>query len=631
MSVSGRVLGFLALLAPALAGAQEPALKESVGVSLVQIEVTVWPKDAGSDACLGLGKDDFELEIGGKPRPIYSVDAVGLEDEVYTVPGQSEDAPTPGGMSVVLLFDLRHLDWFFQHFSACPHGLGLAFQEARRYLEQEFRDGDRLLLVTLGAWPVLHEGWVRTREDGLRALERLEKNRQLVRDVGKGHVQHGGWITALESLFLAMGQYPGRKDVIWLVEDFWHDDVAMRIFELAGRAQANGVVMSAVDLLSSCRSIQGPPCVPSGGLACTDWSKPVGLNPFSRDTGGTFFRDESILRAVAALRAGRKCRYLVAFAAGSMGGKRQQRMTLRLRGDHRDVSLAAPSAYEAPAWAPTAKEREEALFLLPRFGRGLAADAAIWPYRASAKKRKDKGEKWDVFAVARLEHTENEGWPDELTEITVSVLLHSDSRVYGSYKKQIVGEELAALRAPGGSRLLLFPLEKVPPGETTLEVTVTSNVPGIAANVRKEEAIPVLPGPGEAGPWLLSDQLVRWGDRVIMAPSLDDDVTRGERAWMVARACRPKGGGSASYQGELLSSSRATVVPVRLSWLPDPDSNQRACGWLFGAVAPDLAPDLWTFDPPVAMASPAKGNDLEFTVEGGTGGTDGVSPEGMPR
>lgn len=627
MSVPGRrLLGSLALLASPLAWAQEPALKESVGVSLVQLEVTAWPKEAGSDACMGLGKDDFELEIAGEPRPIYAVDAVGLENEVYTVPGSADDGPAPGGMSVVLLFDLYHLDIFYKGYSACPHGLGLAFREARRFLEEEFRDGDRLLLVTFKVWPVVHEGWIRTRAEALRALDRLEKNHRVVGDVGRGHVQHEGWLAGFESFFLAMGQYPGRKDVIWLLEDFSHDDVAMRVFEFAGRAQANGVVVSAVDFLHTCRSIQGPGCPSeSGGLACTPFKNPLAINPFTRDTGGTLFRNESIARAVAALRAGRKCRYVVSFVAPPLKGKRQQRVTLRLRGERRDVSLALPSAYEPPAWAPTAMEREQALFLLPRFGRGLAVEAAIWPYRATAKtaKRKEKKRKWDVFAVARLEHTDEE-WPDELTEITVRVLLHRDSSVHGSYKKQVVGRELAALRAPGGSQLLLFPLENVPPGETTLEVTVTSNVPGIAANVRASQPIPPLPGAGEAGPWFLADQLVRLGDRVVMAPSLDGDVTGGERAWMLGYGCRPRGGGPVSYQGELVSSSGSTTVPVTLSWLPPLQPTERACGWLFGSIARDLAPDVWRFDPPAALKPSATWGSLEFTVEGGPG-------EGMPR
>ncbi|HEX5043127.1 MAG TPA: hypothetical protein VFV75_09490 [Candidatus Polarisedimenticolaceae bacterium] len=604
-------------------------MKEHVKVSLVQVEVTVWPKDGASDACLGLGKDDFELTVGGRSRPIYSVDAVG-DEEIPTSP----DAPARGGMSVVLLFDLYHLDLFYKRAHACPHGLALAFREARRYVEEEFRDGDRLLLVTYGAWPIVHEGWIRTRAEGLRALERLEKNDHALRGVGRGHLHHARWIAGLQSFFLAMGRYPGRKDVIWLVEDFSHDDVAMRVFQLAGRAQSSGVVMSAPDLLDSCRSIPViPPCPPpdcvgaacrcGGGLGGTMWAYPVGVS-LAAETGGNVFPDESIARGVAVLRAQRKCRYLVSFEMPPAQGRRQQRMHLGLKEGHHDLSLTAPSAYQAPTWEASVVEKEEALFLLPRFGRGLAAEATIWPYRlAAGSKKKKKRPKWDAFALARLEHTKDEVWPDELKEITVYALLHSESKVHGSYQMKIAGQELTALRPPGASRLLLFPFHDVPPGDTTLDLTVTSNVPGIAANTRKDQTIPLPPDPGKAEAWFLSDHLVRLADRAVMAPSLDDSLAPGEPAWMVGFTCGRRAA-LASYQGSLVSSSGSTTVPVTLNWLPDSDGNARACGWLFGSVAADLAPDVWRFDPPTALQPEVKGPPVEFTV--GTPGEKSSSP-----
>src|SRR5882672_988911 len=85
---SNRVLASDAPAAPkpAMAAAVPPAKKagltESVQVNLVQLEVTVWPKKPGSDACLGLTKDDFELIVDGKPQPIYAVDSMGAEQEL---------------------------------------------------------------------------------------------------------------------------------------------------------------------------------------------------------------------------------------------------------------------------------------------------------------------------------------------------------------------------------------------------------------------------------------------------------------------------------------------------------------------------------------------------------------------
>jgi hypothetical protein len=602
------------LLTAALAqGASEPHevdLRESVRVSLVQLEVTVWPKEPGSDACMGLTANDFELRVGRKPREIYAVDAVGTDDEVYQVEGRAAaEAPAPGGMSVVLLFDLWHLDLFYLPYSACPRTKPIAFHEARRYVEEQFHDGDRLLLVTFAGWPIVHEGWMRTREEALRALARLEKNRQVVLP-RQEHLHHKEWIAGMESFFLALGRYPGRKDVIYLADDFRFDDVAMRMLEIAARAQSNGVVMSAVDLLHTCRSVQGPPCpdTPEGrrGPGCTEFKVPVALNPLSRDTGGRLFSTERIATALQELRSMRRCRYLVSFEAGSGKSKRQQAITLRLRGERNDLALAAPSSFQRSDRAPSLSEKEHALFLLPHFGRGLSAEVAIWPYRAAGKKRR-----WDVFALARVEHSDDEPWPEELTEITVQVLLRGPTRIHGSYRKKIVGDELKALGAQGGAKLMLFPLEDVRPGETTVDLTITADVPEISANVRKSFTIPELPGSGEARPWFLSDHRVRMGGQAVMAPSMDDRVTGGEPVGFLGFGCRPRS--ETGLQGRLVPSSGGEPLPVPVSWLTaadDPD----ACGWLFGSVPRRLAPGFWTFEPPGSPGGGARQPGVEFSV-----------------
>src|SRR5437867_1997972 len=278
---------------PAASDPAEPkklGLKESVKVNLVQLEVTVWPKKADSDACLGLTADDFELLVDSKPQPIYAVDSLGAEQEVYRPETRLGEEASGGGLSLVLFFDLWHLDVFHGAFPACPLTKLLAFREARKLVREEFHEGDRLLLVTAAGWPVVHYGWIRTQTDALQALDRLEKNHQVMMP-RQEHANHLGWIAGMESFFLALGRYPGRKDVIYLADDFRFDDVAMRMYEIAAGAQSNGVVVNAVDLLDTCRKVPGPGPLPScsaigGGLGCTEFRIPVALNPLSHDTGG---------------------------------------------------------------------------------------------------------------------------------------------------------------------------------------------------------------------------------------------------------------------------------------------------------------------------------------------------------
>ena len=81
---------------------------------------------------------------------------------------------------------------------------GLAFDEARRLIKEEFREGDRLLLATLGGWSQIYEGWIRDPEHALRAIDRLEVN-PFVLAGRTEHLHHENWFDGLQTLILASG------------------------------------------------------------------------------------------------------------------------------------------------------------------------------------------------------------------------------------------------------------------------------------------------------------------------------------------------------------------------------------------------------------------------------------------
>jgi hypothetical protein len=584
----------------AAAHAEEPkraGLKESVQVRLVPLEVTVWPKQVGSDACVGLTIDDFELRVDGRPQEIYAVDALGASQEVYKQDTVPSAATSTGGLSFVLLFDLWHLDLFYRNFSACPITKPLAFDQARRFVGEEFHDGDRLLLVTSAGWPVVHEGWLRNRADALAALARLEKNRQVMAP-RQEHINHNGWIAGMESLFLALGRYPGRKDVIYLADDFRFDDVAMRMFDIAARAQANGVVMSAVDLLASCRTVIGPPCVKiGGGLGCTIFRDPIALNPLARDTGGQLFPTDRIAAAAHELREMRKCRYLVSFRKDLHSGNRTPSIQLDLReGLRHELTLFAPSSYETAATAPSKTDTDDALFLLPRFGRGLSADTALWPYVP-----KGKGGRWSVFILARVDRTDEEPWPDDVTELTITVLLHKQSKGYGKYTKKIAGDELMRFKDKGGTGTMLFPMDGIRPGDTTIDLTVVANTDELSANVSKSTMVPNPPRPGEAGPWYVSNRLDRVGGEAVFAPSFDDVVTQGEFVSFIGYGCPVPEHAPEFYTGSLVPPDGGAPIAVAMRWLKRPDGSRRECGWLAGKMNAPAQTGHWTFMPPADL------------------------------
>lgn len=592
-------------------------LRESTTVELVPIEVTVWPKEEGSDACLGLTKEDFELSVDRKPRPIYAVDALGADDETYLAGAapRSESDSVSHGMTLVLLFDLWHLNIFTPAYD-CPITKPLAFDEARRMVREQFHDGDRLLLVTSAGWPTVHYGWLRTPAAALRALDRLEKNRQVLAP-RQEHLHHNGWIQGMESLFLALGRYPGRKDVIYLADDFRFDDVAMRMYEIAARAQANGVVVSAVDLLQSCRRVSGPgldhcppPSLPSGGLGCTEFSVPIALTPLSRDTGGTLFRNPRIDLAVRELRAMRKCRYLVTFKKEPQERRRAPEVKLELRGGNKGVTLLAPSSFETPEHAPSPRQNDEALFLLPRFGRGIAAEVALWPYLPVKRGR------WKSFVMARVERTDDEPWPDELTELDVHVLVHKQSSVYGNFGVKITGDELNAFRKNGRTEAMFFPVDKVPPGDVSAEVTVIGNAEDISANVRTSFLVPKPPAAGEARPWFFSDHVARRGQDVLFVPSLDATLSPGELGTILAYGCRKKNDTAKPFVGRLspLDESAVSPVSVPVVWLAGADAVGEGCGWLAGTIPATIQPGLWSFAVPESLIGGAAPDAVEFTV-----------------
>ncbi len=618
-NIAAPVLAAALLAGIVAARAGEPpkdvGLSEDVRVSLLPLEITVWPKSGDAAECAGLTKDDFELTVDGQPRSIYAVDAVGTAETVSaaeTAGGATVAAHARAGLSFVLYFDLWHIDTFAREFPACPLTKPLAFEQARRFVREEFRDGDQVLLVTGEAWPEIHYGWLRTRADALAALDRLERNPRVVAP-RQEHLHHNDWIRGIESLYLALGRYPGRKDVLYLADDFRFDDVAMRVPEIVGRAQANGVVTSAVDLLSSCRNVMGPPCVDTGGgLACTPFRTPVALAPMSLDTGGRLFNTDEIATAAHELRAMQQCRYQVSFRKTPRDEKRTPSVRLALVGARaKRMTLFAPSSYETAAAAPKKKDTDEATFLLPRFGKGVVADAVLWPYHPS-----QKNDRWKVFVVARVERADDGPWPDDVTELTVSILVHRQSKVLGAATKHIKGRELASFAARRGTGAMLFPFEAIKPGETTVDVTVTATTEDVAATSRTTLSIPKPPVGGEAGPWYLSDGLERLGEDAVFAPSLDGVVPPGGTASIIGYGCPPPDEPLRYLAASLIPGSGDPPIEVPLMWLPRRESSPGACGWLAGVFRVPAAPGFWSFKPPASLSGPAGSDALSFTVSG---------------
>jgi VWFA-related protein len=607
--VAGLVLLASSLAAPAQETPAETDYTEKVEVRLIQLEVTVWPSNDRFESCSDLVADDFELLVNGKRREDFNVDPAGSVSaqaaEMPEEPAPAE-APEADPFTLVLFFDLWHLNLFHPYYYACGATLTRAFDQARRMVREVLEPGDRVLLVTFAGWPRVHEGWIDDPETAIEALDRLEVS-PAVLGVYTEHVKDDALIEGLNSLFLALGRSPGRKEVLYLADDFRFDDLAVRMLEMAGRAQANRVTVNSVDLVTHCRKIG----CDFGGLGCTEYRSPLGIGPIAAETGGRLFTSGNVVQAVESLRAVQGCRYVVSFPYDPARAKRKTpRTTVRL--NKKGLSLRAPASFQNPERPPKEREEQDALFLLPRFGSGLTAEVGLWPLRPGAR-----GKRWRAMMIARLRREPGVEWPEGLSEIVLDAAAHQRSRIYGEFRKVIAGAELAALRDLERGKLFAFPIEDVRPGEATVVVRAQGTGTDVAANVRATLTVPNPPGPGEARPWFIADRLARVGDEVTLLPSMDAVLPVEAPAMLVGYGCQRDPG--ADSVGALVARETERRIEVPIGWFEPPQSGERgaaACGWLIGDVSGIPDPGVWRFEPPASLAYPDDLPPIELRIEG---------------
>jgi hypothetical protein len=605
-----------ASLSPSVTGQEAPQAteyREDVRVELVQLEVTVWP-ERGDDpaACLGLTPGDFEITINGRARDLKAVDWLGSAEAMQAVERLPSVDPRNPSLTLVLYFDLWHMDMFHQLYDACPITKPMAFDQAREMVRTQFRPGDRLLLVTFAGWPRIHEGWIRDPEHALRALDRLEVDPQVVSPMYR-HLHHQEWIKGMKSLLLALGRYPGRKEMFYLGEDFPFDDIQLQIFDLAARAQANGVTIHAPDLLAGCRSVPGPGCpeVIFGGLGCTEFRRPVALGYITTNTGGELFEGiPTLASSVESVRRKLGCRYLLSFPMTPKEHKRSPAIKVRLK--RPDLRLHHASSFGSPRREPSERERQNALFLLPRFGQGLHTAIGLWPLHPSSKKAHKR---WRGVMLARVKRAPEDPWPEGLERIEMEALVSRRSKVHARFRKIIEGDELARL-ADGHPRLFVFPVDGIRPGRHTASLRALGVGGEVAANVRSDLEVPKPPRPGETGPWFLVDRLARMGSRVTVVPSLDGVLAENHGGLILGYGCR--GTRSDPGAGRLVALNRDFAEDVPVDWLEASEGmpvDGGHCGWLAGRIEPTLGLGLWRFDPPLAEQDDrAKPPVVEFRV-----------------
>lgn len=139
----------------------------------------------------------------GRAREVLAADHLGDLGQVLTGAADPAQADTDLSMQYVVVFDMWHLNmWFelFQH-RVPIRTLQFSFRAVREMLEKRFRPGDRVLLASFGGQSEarIHTPWLEDRAAALQALDDLEVDPTL----GHGyrvHAHHSSWSEAWKTL-----------------------------------------------------------------------------------------------------------------------------------------------------------------------------------------------------------------------------------------------------------------------------------------------------------------------------------------------------------------------------------------------------------------------------------------------
>jgi hypothetical protein len=596
------VAAAVALLAPAAARPPDPpppvhpapppdsGLVERVEVWETQVFVTAWPKDGDTARCATLTKEDFALDVDGKPTPIVSF--LPYEEVVTEVPvvGVVPTTPREPPLSIVILIDEFHHSCpaCADRVSCCggaPSAPGFpilrhaAYESARRMLRESFRPGDRVLVATLAFWPQAETGWLEDSATALARLDELERGMRWVQShQAVSHVDN--WYLGMLSFFRALGRVDGPKEVIFPTCHFQLGaEDAEEIRELGAGAQQNDVVLHTVDLmLCSLR-----PCE----VGCCLYEF---VGPLAANLGGRRFSvGQGAAGAVSELRRVAGCRFLITFKPKvGRRGRIGHSVSLSTR-RAAEFDLRAPTTMPDPGTAVRGQVIREAMFLMPDLRQGYLVEAGIWPLRRANRKE------WESLAIVRIERQPG-SWPSEPPEeIVVDVVAWLDGERADTRELRLRDESLASLLASPKGRTFAVPL-RVKPGENNLSVIVHDPASKEGAVRRRRVAVPPLSLAERGGWWIPAGRDARLDGAVIPTPAGSGVFRTSDAPRLLGLEC---GAASAAENRERhgVDEASGASIPLRVRVLGttgprlDPPPS---CRWLVVEPLAPLPPGRWS-------------------------------------
>ncbi|MDX2267061.1 MAG: VWA domain-containing protein [Bryobacter sp.] len=388
--------------------AQEPTIR--VNVNLVQIDVTVTDKQGKHVE--GLTAEDFEVYQNGKRQPVLSVTWVGGKPPAK--PKALEDAktslaPVVGPAKQLKREDVRRVVLIFvDDFSLSPPSMLYTREAIEKFVDRNLAEGDLVALFRASTGTVFTQQFTNDREQ-LRAAVRNLATRQRLSIDGMASIQNNpmeddpdptiadfaraqrlqeeiinrerqdqvtaGVMSSLRYLIQGLGEWPGRKSVMFFGESIQLADTAQAMFnpmmsgadrmrpgamggarrltgaalrQLTETANQNGVVLYTIDPRGLQTLGLDASDQPSGNIrrlqgqinerAYLYNASQDGMQEMAEQTGGLFFKGTNdITGALARAVEDQEGYYLVAFQPDdetfekSKNGAKYHRLNVKLK------------------------------------------------------------------------------------------------------------------------------------------------------------------------------------------------------------------------------------------------------------------------------------------------------------
>ncbi len=165
-----------------------PGFVEVVNVEVVNVDVYV--TDADGKPVLGLGPDDFELRIDGRPVPISNFYAVEQEEDELLIrrggelkaepllppPDDPLEHETTARRPVTLPPEQAlHVVFYIDNLNLTPPNRNRVMRELRAFIREHLRPEDRIMLASFDRYLNLHMPFTNDRDQVRRALLELEE------------------------------------------------------------------------------------------------------------------------------------------------------------------------------------------------------------------------------------------------------------------------------------------------------------------------------------------------------------------------------------------------------------------------------------------------------------------------